>query len=205
YLIDLFIWGLHPEIKENFHLFKPRSLSDACSLANLQETTNNLLKKKVSSSSLHLYVVKDSSEAMNEDFGLVSIDVVSKEDVKSKEIKPNDSRKVGDNESLMDEADGKKFVENGFRLRNSDDTQGSSEEDGKGRKIDLSRVVNNNIDLKNLFEGSKEGDKDVENHDEEVLENKEMIGLADFGCNESGRKVENGRGDDTFGYEFRKF
>ncbi|GJZ87579.1 hypothetical protein Tco_0659189 [Tanacetum coccineum] len=108
YLIDLFIWGLHPEIREY------------------------------------------SSEVMNEDFGLVSIDKVSEKDVKIKEIDPNDSRKVCDNESLvlfdefvhenkesdnlellgncscgfkMDEVDGKKFVGNGFKLIKIDETQ----------------------------------------------------------------------------------
>ncbi|GKA30500.1 hypothetical protein Tco_0716805 [Tanacetum coccineum] len=45
YLIDLFIWGLRPGIKEKVRCYRPRSLSDACCLAKLQETTNKLLKE----------------------------------------------------------------------------------------------------------------------------------------------------------------
>nr|GEY17090.1 hypothetical protein [Tanacetum cinerariifolium] len=47
YLIDLFISGLRPGIKEKVHWFRPRSLSDACVSAGLQESTNNALKKMV--------------------------------------------------------------------------------------------------------------------------------------------------------------
>ncbi|GJU57958.1 hypothetical protein Tco_1235724, partial [Tanacetum coccineum] len=45
YLIDLFICGLHPGIKEKVHWYRPRSLSNACSLAGLEEARNKLLKK----------------------------------------------------------------------------------------------------------------------------------------------------------------
>ncbi|GKC90213.1 hypothetical protein Tco_1150862 [Tanacetum coccineum] len=58
---------------------------------------------------------------------------------------------------------------------------------GKVVKSILSRVVDNNIDVKNLFEGSKEGDEDMEKSSKD-----------------SSRKVENGRGDDTFGYDVEK-
>ncbi|GJV02672.1 hypothetical protein Tco_1336241 [Tanacetum coccineum] len=186
YLIDLFIWGLHPEIREY------------------------------------------SSEVMNEDFGLVSIDKVSEKDVKIKEIEPNDSRKVCDNESLvlfdefvhenkesdnlellgncscgfkMDEVDGKKFVGNGFKLIKIDETQvavhgledskmdfdrvcgeagknrelelnesskvdvngvANCEEDEKNHETESNGVIDDNIDMKNLVEVSKERDKDEE-------------------------------------------
>nr|GEW25560.1 ATP-dependent zinc metalloprotease FTSH, chloroplastic [Tanacetum cinerariifolium] len=46
YLIDLFICGLHLGIKEKVRWYRHRSLSDACSLAGLEEARNKLLKKR---------------------------------------------------------------------------------------------------------------------------------------------------------------
>nr|GEU70434.1 reverse transcriptase domain-containing protein [Tanacetum cinerariifolium] len=102
---------------------------------------NKLVKGWTKASFTHTSRVKDSSEVINKNCSLVSIDKVSEKDAKSKEIKPNESRKVCDNESLvlsdefvlknkesgklellgicscrikMNETDGKKFDENGF-------------------------------------------------------------------------------------------
>ncbi|GKE45825.1 hypothetical protein Tco_1473109 [Tanacetum coccineum] len=45
YLSDLFIFGLQPEIEERLKWVKPRSLSYAYSLAQLEEVTINILRK----------------------------------------------------------------------------------------------------------------------------------------------------------------
>ncbi|GJT17405.1 hypothetical protein Tco_0876111 [Tanacetum coccineum] len=78
---------------------------------------------------------------------------------------------VKDSREVMDEVDGKKFVENGFKLiqieekarKSSElesnmsckvdvDGMANCEEDGEDHEIKSSEVVNNNIDLKNLVE-----------------------------------------------------
>ncbi|GJW98199.1 hypothetical protein Tco_0180007 [Tanacetum coccineum] len=78
YLIDLFVFLVvyNRDIEERLKWSKPRSLSDAYSLAKLEETIHDLLKTKISSSSLHLSEAKDYSEVRNENFGLEGIDGV---------------------------------------------------------------------------------------------------------------------------------
>ncbi|GJY50756.1 presenilin-like protein [Tanacetum coccineum] len=134
YLIDLFVFGLQPEIEKRLKWVKPRSLSDAYSLAKLEETIHDLLKTKISSSSLHLSEAKDYSEVRNENFGLEGIDGVCEAAGKNRELESNESRIV--------------------------DVKGVVNcEDGKGHGSESSGVVDNNIDLHNHGEegiGNKE-------------------------------------------------
>ncbi|GJU17191.1 hypothetical protein Tco_1145157 [Tanacetum coccineum] len=100
----------------------------------------------------------------------------------------------------MDEVDREKFVEKGFKHKKIEETHvdidgdcegdgkdrelesnesspmdvngaENCEEDGKGHESESIRVVNDNIDLKN--------------HVEEVIGNKEVMDLVDFGCSKS--------------------
>ncbi|GJS09184.1 hypothetical protein Tco_0365980 [Tanacetum coccineum] len=134
YLIDLFVFGLQPEIEERLKWVKPRSLLDAYSLAKLEETIHDLLKTKINSSSLHLSEAKDYSEVRNENFGLEGIDGVYEAAGKNRELESNESRIV--------------------------DVKGVVNcEDGKGHGSESSGVVDNNIDLHNHGEegiGNKE-------------------------------------------------
>ncbi|GJU80513.1 hypothetical protein Tco_1282878 [Tanacetum coccineum] len=111
-----------------------RSLSDAYSLAKLEETIHDLLKTKISSSSLHLSKAKDYSKVRNENFGLEGIDGVYEAAGKNRELESNESRIV--------------------------DVKGVVNcEDGKGHGSESSGVVDNNIDFHNHGEegiGNKE-------------------------------------------------
>ncbi|XP_071720987.1 uncharacterized protein [Rutidosis leptorrhynchoides] len=66
YVIDIFIWGLQPEIMKGVSIFKPKTLHDACCLARVQEDINNVIKKRTSSSFLH--ISDHSSEVNNGNF-----------------------------------------------------------------------------------------------------------------------------------------
>nr|GEU65095.1 hypothetical protein [Tanacetum cinerariifolium] len=81
---------------------------------------------------------------------------------------------------VIDEFDGKKFVENGFKLNKIDESQvvgvdrmENCEEDGEDHEIESSEVVDNNIDLKILVEVRKERDKD------EGISSKELSRVKD--------------------------
>ncbi|GJU99062.1 hypothetical protein Tco_1328333 [Tanacetum coccineum] len=160
YLIDLFVFGLQPEIEERVKWFKPRSFLDAYALATVQETTYNLLKKM------------DAERDKLELFGNCSRGFVK-----------------------VDEIDGEKFVENGFKLDKIDDSIVDSdkvcEEEGKNRELesDESRIVGVNwvVDCEDEkgheseSSGGFDNNIDLKNHGEEVKGNKEVMNLVDFG------------------------
>ncbi|GJU75834.1 hypothetical protein Tco_1272904 [Tanacetum coccineum] len=100
---------------------------------------------------------------------------------------------VKDSREVMDEVDGKKFVENVFKLNKIDESQArksselepnvsckvdvdgmvNCEEDEEDHESESSEVADNNIDLKNLVEVSKKGDKDEE------MSSKDLSGVED--------------------------
>ncbi|GKC03546.1 hypothetical protein Tco_0995156 [Tanacetum coccineum] len=105
---------------------------------------------------------------------------------------------------VMDEFDGKKFVENRFKLNKIDESQVDVhclEEsimyfDKEDYEIESSEVVDNNIDLKNLVKVSKEGDKDEEMSSKDltyrILENQDNKEDDGVKCNEEVRNFVNG-------------
>nr|GEW95686.1 E3 UFM1-protein ligase 1 homolog [Tanacetum cinerariifolium] len=104
----------------------------------------------------------------------------------------------------MDEVDGDKFVENGFKHKKIVETHvgidGDCKEDGKDRELESNEsspmVVNG---AKNCEEDGKghesesigvvDDNIDLHNHGEEGIENKEVRVLVDFGCGESGKNM----------------
>ncbi|GJW32981.1 hypothetical protein Tco_0053013 [Tanacetum coccineum] len=158
YLIDLFIGRIHSKIKGKVRWYKPRSLSDAYSLARVEEEIHDLLKTKISSSSLHLSEAKDCSEVRNENFGLEGIDGVCEAVGKNKELESNESRIV----------DVKEVV--------------NCEEDGKGHGSESSGVVNNNIDLHN------HGEEGIKNKERRVREGVELTEFSPTGIGVHGHE-----------------
>lgn len=87
YLVDLFICGLPPDIEKGVSMFKPKTLSDAYTLAKLQESTHNFMIKKSNRPLLYSSKFDDSKEVVKTNMGSMDLDGSCKEDVKSKKIK----------------------------------------------------------------------------------------------------------------------
>ncbi|GJY66510.1 transcription factor PIF1 [Tanacetum coccineum] len=105
--------------------------------------------------------------------------------------------------AMVDEIDGEKFVENGFKLDKIDDSIVDSdkvcEEEGKNRELesDESRIVGVNwvVDYEDEkgheseSSGGFDNNIDLKNHDQKVKGNKEVMNLVDFGCGKSGTNL----------------
>ncbi|GKA80678.1 reverse transcriptase domain-containing protein [Tanacetum coccineum] len=85
-LVDLFICGLPPDIEKRVCLFKPTTLSDACCLAKLQESTHNFMIKNFNRPLLYSSNSNDSKEGVKNNAGLRFVDVSRKDDVECEEI-----------------------------------------------------------------------------------------------------------------------
>nr|GEY48077.1 hypothetical protein [Tanacetum cinerariifolium] len=86
YLVDLFICGLSPDIKKGVSIFKPKTLSDACCLAKLQESTHNFMVKNSNRPLFYSLKLNDSKERVENNVGLRNHDVRWKNDVECEEI-----------------------------------------------------------------------------------------------------------------------
>ncbi|GKA46708.1 hypothetical protein Tco_0739591 [Tanacetum coccineum] len=133
YLIDLFVFGLQPEIEERVKWFKPRSFLDAYALATVQETTYNLLKKM------------DAERDKLELFGNCSRGFVKVDEIDREKFVENGFKLDKIDDSIVDS-----------------DKVCEEEEDEKGHESESSGGFDNNIDLKNHGEEVK-GNKEVMN------------------------------------------
>lgn len=94
YVVDLFIWGLDPEIVKGVKWLKPKSLSDAFCLAKLQESINQAVKMRYNVPLLSSPKLENSSEEAitveEKNIGLMGLDVHCKEDAKDDQVQPKE-------------------------------------------------------------------------------------------------------------------
>ncbi|GJV66326.1 NAC domain-containing protein [Tanacetum coccineum] len=175
YRSGLFVFGLQSEIGKRVEMFNPKSLSDAYHLALSQERTNNLMKGKTKASFFHTSCVKDSREVMDEVDGKMFVEngfKLNKIDESQVSVHcRNDS--IMDFDKVCEEARKSSELESNVSSKVDVDGMVNCEEDGEDHEFESSEVVDNNIDLKNLVEVSKKGDKDEE------MSSKDLSGVED--------------------------
>ncbi|GJW24544.1 hypothetical protein Tco_0038355 [Tanacetum coccineum] len=86
YLVDLFICGLPLDIEKGVSMFKPKTLSDACCLAKLQESTHNFMVKNSNRPLFYSSKFNDSKEGVENNVGLRDLDVSWKDGFECEEI-----------------------------------------------------------------------------------------------------------------------